>query len=72
MANLGETLGYANTAARRAAFLQRDIVDQHETETLDPLGDIASSRRGDRSRDEFAIAVERAVAVGRHYITGPS
>ncbi len=59
----------AEGAARRAALLQRDVVDQHQAEPLDPLRDIARRRRGDRAGDQFAVAVQGAIAVVRHRIT---
>ncbi len=62
----------AEGVARRAALLQRDVVDQHQTETLDPLRDVAGRGCGDRTGDQFAIAVERAVAVIGHRITALS
>ena len=62
----------AEGAVRRAALLQRDVVDQDEAEPLDPLRDVAGRGCGDRAGDQFAVAVERAIAVIRHRITEPS
>lgn len=58
--------------AGRAALFQRDVVDQHETEPLDPLRDVARRGRGDSTGDQFAVGVERAVAIVRHDFYGIS
>ena len=46
----------AEGAPRRAAVFQRDVVDQHQAEPLDPLRDIARGGGCDRTGDQFAIA----------------
>ena len=62
----------AEHAARRAALFRRDVVDQHQAEPLDPLRDVAGRRRGDGAGDQFAVGVERAIAIVRHGSTAPS
>ena len=61
-----------DAAGRAAALLQRDIVDQHQAEALDPLRDIARCSGRDRAGDQFAIAVERTITIVRHGITESS
>src|SRR5882757_2829006 len=58
----------AEDAARRTAtLLERNVIDQHEAEALDPLRDIAWRRRRDGARDQFATAVESAITIVRHH-----